>query len=314
MTGMQGASLRSAQRVEIGDLLRVDAGSVMRESNLGGNALIVEPFLRVSAHGPASMVLAYSMTRSRGTESLEDLDRVGAPIPIAVMRNGHMRFESGSHHALSVAGKIPGGGLVEFALYHDALVNPLIAGVGTLMLADIPAEGLVADPTTATYRVAGSNYSSLGIRAAVRQPVTKSMNLGAEFATGQSLKAERLMKASMTDLLNSLTPSQVYAATAYADGKILHTGTTVRASYRWQPLRSLTAVDAYHVGDDGGYLSCSIRQSLGHTRLVPQGLEAVVDVQNLLAQGYQPFFSSDGTTMYLAQTPRSLQAGLSFTF
>lgn len=140
------------------------------------------------------------------------------------------------------------------------------------------------------------------------------MNVGAEVATGQSLKAEHLSNASMTEVLGGLTPSQVYAATAYADGKILHTGTTVRASYRWQPLRALTAVDAYRVGDDGAYLSCSIRQSLGHTRLLPQGLEAVVDVQNLLAQGYQPFLSSDGTTMYLAQTPRSIQAGLSFTF
>ena len=314
MTGMQGATLRSAQRLELGDLLRIDAGSVMRDSNLGGNALIVEPFLRVSAHGPASMVLAYSMTRSRGTESIDDLDRVGAAIPIAVMRNGHMRLETGSHHALSAAGKVPGGGIVEVAIYRDEFHNPLIAGIGTLAVADIPAEGLAADPTTGTYRVAGRDYNGGGVRASLRQPVTKSMNVGAEFATGKSLKAARLVNPSMTDVLNNLSPSAIYAATAFADGKILHTGTTVRASYRWQPLRALTAADAYRVGDDGAYLSCSLRQSLGHTRLLPQGLEAVVDVQNLLAQGYQPFLSSDGTTMYLAQTPRSLQAGLSFSF
>jgi len=314
MTGMQGATLRSGERIEVGDLLRIDAGSVMRESNLGGNALIVEPFLRVSAHGPASMVLAYSMTRSRGTGSLDDLDRVGAPTPIAVMRNGHMRLETGSHHALSASGEIPGGGVIEVELFRDAFSNPLIGGVGSLAAADIPAEGLVVDPTTTTYRVAGRDYDSVGVRASIRQPVTKSMHVGAEFATGQSLRVSHLQSASMTDVLNTLAPAQSYAATAYADGKVLHTGTSIRASYRFQPLRTLTAVDGYRVGDEGAYLSCSIRQSLGHTRLLPQGLEAVVDVQNLLAQGYQPFFSSDGTTMYLAQTPRSLQAGLSFTF
>jgi hypothetical protein len=225
-----------------------------------------------------------------------------------------MRLETGSHHALTVADALPGGGMLEVALYRDAFQNPLIAGIGTLSAADIPEQGLAADPTTGTYRVAGRNYDSVGVRASLRQPVTKSMHVGAEIATGQSLKASRMQGASMKELLGNLEPSQVYAAMAYADGKILHTGTTLRASYRWQPLRALTAVDAYRVGDDGAYLSCSLRQSLGHTRLLPNGLEAVVDVQNLLAQGYQPFLSNDGTTMYLAQTPRSLQAGLSFTF
>ena len=314
MTGMQGATLRSGERIEVGDLLRIDAGSVMRESNLGGNALVVEPFLRVSAHGPASMVLAYSMTRSRGTESLDDLDRVGAATPVAVMRNGHMRLETGSHHAVSASGEIPGGGVIEVALFRDAFNNPLIGGIGTLANTEIPAEGLVADPTTGTYRVAGRNYNSAGVRASIRQPLTKSMHVGAEFATGQSLQAARLRNASMQDVLNSLAPSQSFMATASVDGKVLYTGTSVRASYRYQPLRNLTAVDGYRVGDDGAYLSCTIRQTLGHTRLLPQGLEAILEVQNLLAQGYQPFFSSDGTTMYLAQTPRTLQAGLSFNF
>jgi hypothetical protein len=39
-----------------------------------------------------------------------------------------------------------------------------------------------------------------------------------------------------------------------------------------------------------------------------------VDVTNLLAQGYLPFLSADGRTLYLAQSPRAIQGGLSFTF
>jgi hypothetical protein len=49
-------------------------------------------------------------------------------------------------------------------------------------------------------------------------------------------------------------------------------------------------------------------------RWLPAGLEATVDVTNLLEQGYRPFLSADGRTLYLAQAPRSLQAGLAFTF
>jgi hypothetical protein len=118
----------------------------------------------------------------------------------------------------------------------------------------------------------------------------------------------------MGDTLASLSAERAYAGTAFADGKILRTGTTLRASYRWQPSRTLTTVDAFRVSDDGAYLSCTVRQSLGRLPGMPQGLEAVVDLQNLLAEGYQPYLSTDGKTLYLAQTPRALQAGLSFTF
>ncbi len=314
VTGMQGATLRSAQRIDVGDLLRIDAGSVMRDSNLGGNALIVEPFLRVAAHAGDGVVLAYSMTRSRGTESLDDLDRVQAATPVAILRNGHLQLENGSHHAISMLGKLHGGGSLEAVLYRDQMRNPFIAGTGTLTASDMQANAAVADPTTHSYRVAAHDYSSAGARLTVRQPLTKSLQAGAEITVGEALRTGRLHDATLADVLNRLAPARVYAATAFADGKILRTGTTLRASFRWQPERTLTAVDAFHIGDDGAYLSCSMRQSLGKAHFLPQGLEAVIDLQNLLAQGYQPFVSNDGQTLYLAQTPRSVQAGISFSF
>jgi hypothetical protein len=313
-TGLQGATLRTVQRIEFGDLLRVDAGSVMRDSNLGGNALVVEPFMRVAARAGDGVVLAYSMTRSRGTESADDLNRVQPATPVAVYRNGHTQLETGSHHAVSVQGKVPGGGTVELALYRDKLHNPMIAGTGNLGAADMQLGGLVADPTTHTFRLAAKDYNSAGVRLTAHQPITKSLQAGAEFTTGNALRGARLQNASMSDVLNGLQAQRVYAATAFIDGKILRTGTTIRSSYRWQPQRTLTTVDAFRIGDDSAYLSCSLRQALGKTHFLPQGLEAVIDLQNLLAEGYQPFLSNDGQTLYLAQTPRTLQAGLSFSF
>jgi Fe-S cluster biogenesis protein NfuA len=43
-------------------------------------------------------------------------------------------------------------------------------------------------------------------------------------------------------------------------------------------------------------------------------MEAMVAVRNLLAEGYRPFLSSDGTTLYFAQVSRSIEGGVSFTF
>jgi Fe-S cluster biogenesis protein NfuA len=48
--------------------------------------------------------------------------------------------------------------------------------------------------------------------------------------------------------------------------------------------------------------------------LLPNGLEALLDVRNLLAQGYRPVLSADGGTVYLVQGGRCIRAGLSFNF
>ena len=312
--GFQGATLRSGQRIELGDLIRVDAGSVLREANLGGNALIMEPFLRIASRPGSGVVVAYTMTRSRGTESLDDLDSVQAPVPLAVSRNGHSQFESGSHHALSVTGKIRGGALAEVSLYRDRFRNPMISGTGTLSPVDLHADDLVADPTTRTFRVVARDYSSSGVRLSLRQPVTKSLQVGASFSAGDALSVADEPPGSLGSLVRSAHSAENVTASAFVDGKILSTGSVVRAAYRWQRAGTLTAVDGFHYGDDNAYLSCSLRQSLTKVPFLPRGLEAVLDVRNLLAEGYQPFLSNDGQTLYLAQTPRTMQAGLSFSF
>jgi hypothetical protein len=43
-------------------------------------------------------------------------------------------------------------------------------------------------------------------------------------------------------------------------------------------------------------------------------VDALINVRNLLAEGYRPFVTADGSTLYFAQTERSVQGGLSFSF
>ena len=57
-----------------------------------------------------------------------------------------------------------------------------------------------------------------------------------------------------------------------------------------------------------------IKTTHGCIALNPDVDEATIDVTNLLAEGYRPFLSADGRTLYLAQSPRTIRAGLSFSF
>ena len=118
-------------------------------------------------------------------------------------------------------------------------------------------------------------------------------------------------------LLNAsgdLAPQMGQSATLGLKGRVLHTGTQVRAAYHWQPTRLVTAVDPYAAFSDQAYFSCYLRQAIRMGHVLPPGLDATVDVTNLLAQGYRPFLSADGQTLFLAQSPRTIQAGLAFSF
>ena len=104
------------------------------------------------------------------------------------------------------------------------------------------------------------------------------------------------------------------AATLAVKGRVLRTGTRLRAAYRWQPRRLASAVGPYEAFSDQAFLSFTLRQAVRWGDRLPEGLEATIDVTNLLAEGYQPYLSADGRTLFLAQTPRTVQGGLSFTF
>jgi hypothetical protein len=43
-------------------------------------------------------------------------------------------------------------------------------------------------------------------------------------------------------------------------------------------------------------------------------MDALLDLRNLLAQGYMPVVGQDGRTVYMVQSARALRGGVSFTF
>jgi len=56
------------------------------------------------------------------------------------------------------------------------------------------------------------------------------------------------------------------------------------------------------------------RQPIPSMGFLPGHMEAIIDLRNLLAQGYVPVLGQDGQTVYLVQSARSVRGGVSFTF
>ena len=95
---------------------------------------------------------------------------------------------------------------------------------------------------------------------------------------------------------------------------LVGSGTRWRASYRWQPAETVTSVAPFAAEDNEPYLNLHMRQPI-HLRASGSGrVDALLDVRNLLAEGYRPFLLSDGSVVVFAQDGRSIRAGLVFTF
>jgi hypothetical protein len=97
-------------------------------------------------------------------------------------------------------------------------------------------------------------------------------------------------------------------------GTLDGSGTRWRASYRWQPEDSVTEVAPFAMEAIAPYLNLHLVQTMHESRDGSSGLEALLEVQNLLAEGYHPYLLSDGSTLIFAQDQRALRAGLVFTF
>jgi hypothetical protein len=316
-SGMQMTRMSSARKMQLGDSVDVEAGGTVYAIHTSGTALTAKPFLRVTVRPGEVWAVRYQLATSRDLQGYDGMDSIAADLPIAATCGGHLSTEHGTHQEIAVSRKA-GNGVIQAAVYHDSVDHPEIAGIGAMGVADMVAgagtSDLVVDTATDTFRFLGAGYSTNGISVAVSEPLTQNVWATLEYDRGSALAVRNASATGLAEAGASLHNEDAGALTAALKARVQRTGTRVRAAYRWQPEHTVTAVDPYAALSDQGYLSIYVRQAVRWGDRLPTGLEATIDVTNLLAEGYQPFLSADGHTLFLAQAPRTIQGGLSFTF
>ena len=319
VAGLDAMQVASAQQMQIGDFADVEAGGTLYVVRSSGFASGSQPFLKITAHPVKAWTVGYRMATSQNLQSFAGLDSVQPELPVAVMYQGRTQTERGNHQEFTASRKA-GPGLVQISYYRDSLDRVAVSGGGALTAADIQQaiqpglNGIVADSTTGNFRFLSAGYKAQGVNVTLTEPLSSTMWVAVEYGTGAGLAAKDGADMSLATVSTSLAPQVAQTTTIALRGRVVRSGTTIRASYRWQPARLVTAVDPYASFGDQAYFSCHVRQALRLGSLLPAGLDATVDVTNLMAQGYRPFLSADGRTLFLAQSPRTVQAGLAFTF
>ncbi len=314
VAGVQTVDIRSAQLTQMGDVAELEVGGSLRAVHAGGDAFQAAPFVRLTAHPSGTWMVQYRMASARDVQGIADLDATDDDIPVAIVANGKLRLEQGRHHELSVAHKM-GHGTVEVTVYHDSLDNAHVAGVGAGLMDAMLAssmQGAMVDTANGSFEALAGGYSGAGATVELDETLMPGLVGALEYTMGKALATNPAAASSFEGAVATMKARSADSATVALRGKI--GSTRVRASYRWQPVRTLTSVNPYGNPRDEGYLSFTVRQPVRWGNHLPQGLDATIDVTNLLAQGYRPFVSADGQTLYFAQAPRTLQAGLSFSF
>ena len=316
--GMQWMRLATAEKMQLGDLAELEAGSTVYAIRAGGYAISTQPFLRVTLHPGQVWAVRYRLATSRDVQQTDEpgfaaLDMLNSGVPVAASKNGRLITESGFHQELALTRKA-GSGMVRFTVYHDAMTAPAVAGTGAENVEQVAGAPATVDTATGDFELLGMGYSTNGASVALAEPIAPGLWGSLEYSHGAGLSTAGLDGKDFVTAVSMLHPVAASTTTASLDSKIECTRTKLRASYRWQPRNVVTQVNAYEAEAGEPYLGFFIRQAINLGNLLPQGLEATVDVTNLLAQGYHPFLSTDRRTLYLAQAPRVVRAGLAFNF
>jgi hypothetical protein len=321
-SGLQTYTVRTVDTLRLLPEVVIEAGNQMQMVEVGGaTRLAAEPYGNV-AWSLGETTASYTITTTPAVASSAGISDDVSYDSLAGEQNGLLRVEHGLHQELKLEHDSASLN-ASVALYADSIDDPMIDAMGRLTATDLASGAYLVDSGNDLARTVGQNYSSRGVVAELRHsgtvPGIGSVYEAVEFANGSALK---VASASTLSAVNadapSFRPESETALSLTVGGKLPLSGTTWRAAYRMQPSDSVTAVDLFDARVDSGmadaYLSLFLRQPLHHSRIFPGGVDAIVNVRNLLAQGYHPFLTADGSTLFFAQVDRSIQGGLAFYF
>jgi hypothetical protein len=310
--GMQAMVLRAAETMSLTEAVDAEVGNEIEAVHLGTTEIANHPFAALRVHVGDAMI-SYRAATAPGMQQADAIDRANTLPPATVERDGQLLLEHGVHQELTFADRA-GNLRVRVTAFHDSIAHPVVNGGGAISAADWKSGDVLYDSTTGSLKVAGEDFSGAGLLAEVKEMLPDDMWASLGMGTGDALTlAAQPIPVSLESGLLSLRPRRAEMFSVAYGGK-LHAGTQWQASYRWQPPGTLTAIDPFDASLNNPYLSFYLRQPIHCHGVLPNGMEALIDVRNLLAQGYRPFVTSDGSVLYFAQASRAVEGGLSFSF
>ena len=174
---------------------------------------------------------------------------------------------------------------------------------------------VLPDVYSGTFSYQGNDFATRGMRVVVQRKLLSDLTATLDYAYGGVLDLSR-PDVQLQDARQWIRAEQRHAVAAKFSGTVPKAKTRWIASYRYTGgHRALTPVDLFNSspGQSDPYLNLFIRQPIPASFLAGH-MEVLMDLRNLLAQGYVPVMGRDGRTLYLVQSARSVRGGVAFSF
>ena len=315
-TALQAMALSASDEISLGDILELRFGSELQTIQFLGRVTAFRPFGSADLHLSRNSVLEYRYATSEPDGRLEkgfdsapaDLSESGPRVSMAAFSS---TVERAHHHELSLSRHI-GETSLQVAMYSDRVADPALTGVG-----DASAEGgdVLPDIYSETFTYRGKELDARGMRVVLQRKLASDLTATLDYGYGGVLDLSKT-DIAMQDARRDTYVRNRHTASAKFSGTLPGVHTRWITSYRWISGQALTPVDMFNqsAGQSDPYLNIFLRQPIPGTGFLPGHMDAVVDIRNLLAQGYVPVMGQDGRTVYLVQSARTLRGGVAFTF
>src|SRR5579863_812201 len=317
---LQALAFSAGDEFSVGDVLELRFGSELQSIQFLGRVTAFRPHLSADFHLSPNTVLEYAYSTSRPDLRGDDqkgFDSSPADLsesnPRVSLLNYTPKVEHAHHQELSLSRRF-GKNNIQVAAYADRVIDPALTGLG-----EVTAAGgyLLPDVSSGTFSYAGANLDTNGMRVVLEHKFSNDLSATLDYAFGGVLDLAR-PDVSLQDAQaqGSIITQRRHAIAAKLSGTAPRTHTRWIASYRWVNGSAITPVDLFNAspGQSDPYLNLFIRQPLPNMGFLTGHVEAIIDIRNLLAQGYVPVLGQDGQTVYLVQSARSVRGGVAFTF
>jgi len=313
---LQALALSASDEFTLGDILELRFGSELQTIQFMGRVTAFRPFGSADVHLSPNTVLEYRYATSepdnraeKGFESAPaDLSESGPHVSLAGFSSS---LERAHHHEVSLSHRM-GETNLQVAMYSDRVSDPALTGVG-----DAASDGgeVLPDLYSETFTYRGKQLDAHGMRVVLQRKLASDLTATLDYGYGGVLDLKHADIALQDARSDSLVKNR-HTASAKFSGKLPGTKTQWITSYRWISGQALTPVDMFNAsaGQSDPYLNIYLRQPIPGTGFLPGHMDAVIDVRNLLAQGYVPLLGQDGRTVYLVQSARSIRGGVAFSF
>lgn len=315
---LEAVAITYSDGFSIGDLLDFQFGGEGQNIQfLGHGATAFRPSAVADWHLTSNTILEYRYATSEpNTRASKGFDSAPADLsetgPRVTMVDGQPLLENAHHHEISLSQRA-GDNKLQIAYFRDRIKDPALLGVGDV---GWTTEDVLPDVYSGTFSFNGGALEAQGVRLVFQRRISDTVTATWDYAYGGVLELEQ-PNVDWNVVRSSLQHGWRHSAALRLNGSVPRYKTRWIASYRWTSGdNTLTGVDVFNAsaGQTDPFLNLFVRQPLPRMRFMPGNMEALVDLRNLLAQGYVPVMGPDGKTVYLMQSARSVRGGLAFTF